>query len=295
MTENGEPAGGLVGFLKSLGPLCNQFRPSKVVVVWESGGNQKRADISDGTYKGGRKPQSLNRFYGEDIPDTRENHNNQLTLTIDALKTLPIVQIYIKNTEADDIIGYICNYSFAGSPVIVVSSDRDFYQLINDRVSLWSLNQKRLIDKSRVKESTGFFPENITTARCFSGDPSDEIKGVKGVGFKSLLKRFPELGNEQHISVGEIVDSARALSENSGLSLYKEIVKSEEQVRKNWKLMHLDVSRLNGEQVKKLQHQLGTLPPQPNKIKLLRLLHKEGLRNVNIDMTFTSVRAILND
>ena len=131
--------------------------------------------------------------------------------------------------------------------------------------------------------------------RCFSGDPSDEIKGVKGAGFKSLLKRFPELGNEQHISVGEIVERARVLSENSGLSLYKEIVKSEEQVRKNWKLMHLDVSRLNGEQVKKLQHQLGTLPPQPNKIKLLRLLHNEGLRNVDINMTFTSVRAILND
>ena len=148
MSENGEQAGGLVGFLKSLGPLCNQFRPSKVVIVWESGGNQKRADISGGAYKGGRRPRSLNRFYGEDIPDTRENHNNQLSLTIEALKNLPVIQVYIKNTEADDIIGYICNYSFTDSPIVVVSSDKDLYQLINDRVSLWSLNQKRLIDKA---------------------------------------------------------------------------------------------------------------------------------------------------
>ena len=291
MSEHGEPAGGFAGFLKSIGPLCNQFRPSKVIVVWESGGNQKRMAISGGTYKGGSRPKSLNRYYEDDIPNTRKNHNNQLTLTIEALKSLPVNQLYIKDTEADDVIGYICRYKFPDSKIVVVSSDKDLYQLIDNRVSQWSLNQKKLIDRNEVKEKHGFYPENLVTARCFTGDDSDAIPGIKGAGFRTLLKRFPELGGEEHISVGQIIDSAKVQSQTSGVSLFKEITDKEEHIRKNWKLMHLDVSRLNGDQVKKIEHQLQTPHPDPNKINLLRMLQREGLRSIDIDSTFTAIKA----
>lgn len=293
MSENGEHKGGFVGFLKSIGPLCNQFRPSKVIVVWESGGNHKRMAISGGSYKGGSRPRSLNRYYEEDIPDTKENHNNQMALTVEALKNLPVNQLYIKDTEADDVIGYICKYKFPESKIVVVSSDKDLYQLIDHRVSQWSLNQKKLIDRNEVKEKHGFYPENLVTARCFTGDDSDAIPGVKGAGFKTLLKRFPELGDEKHISVGEIIESAKAQS-LSNISLFKEIVRNEEHIKKNWKLMHLDVSRFNGDQVKKLEHQLETPAPQPNKINLLRILSREGLKGIEIDSTFTSVKAVIS-
>ena len=292
MSEHGEPAGGFVGFLKSIGSLSNQFLPSKVVVVWESGGNSKRKAISGGTYKDGRRPRSLNRYYNNDeIPNTAENHSRQVALTIEALKCLPVCQLYIKDTEADDIIGYICRYKFPESRVVVVSSDKDLYQLIDDRVSQWSLNQKKLIGTQEVKDKFGIYPENLVTARCFTGDDSDAIPGVKGAGFRTLLKRFPELGGEGHVSVGQVVKSARLQSESSNLSLFKEIIKNEERVRTNWKLMHLDISRLNGDQVKKLEHQLGTSTPQPNKINLLRMLSREGLRNIDIDSTYASLRA----
>jgi 5'-3' exonuclease len=293
MSEHGDPMGGFVGFLKSIGPLCNQFRPSKVIVVWESGGNHKRMAISGGTYKNGSRPKSLNRYYEDDIPNTQENHNGQLALTIEALKNLPITQIYVKDTEADDIIGYICKYKFPDKKIVVVSSDKDLYQLIDDRVSQWSLNQKKLIDKNEVKEKFGFYPENLVTARCFTGDDSDAIPGVKGAGFRTLLKRFPELSEETHVSVSQIIESARQQSQGSNVSLFKEIINNEEHIKKNWKLMHLDVSRLNGDQVKKLEHQLETPHPQPNKMSLLRILMREGLKGIEIDSTFISIKAVI--
>lgn len=292
MSEHGDSMGGFVGFLKSIGPLCNQFRPSKVIVVWESGGNHKRVAISGGTYKNGSKPRSLNRYYEDDIPNTKENHDGQVALTIEALKTLPINQIYIKDTEADDVIGYICKYKFPDKKIVVVSSDKDLYQLIDHRVTQWSLNQKKLIDKNEVKDKFGFYPENLVTARCFTGDSSDSIPGVKGAGFRTLLKRFPELGNEDHISVNQIIESAKQRVLTSNISLFKEIIDKEEHIKKNWKLMHLDVARFNGDQVKKLEHQLETSHPQPNKIAMLRILIREGLRGIEVDSTFTSVKVV---
>jgi len=291
MTENGEHAGGFVGFIKSIGALCSQFSPKRVIIVWESGGNQKRRDASGGSYKDGRRPQSLNRYYENDIPNTWENHNWQMSLTIEALKHLPIQQIYVKGTEADDVIGYVCRYKFTQDKIVVVSSDRDMYQLINDRVKQWSLNQKKLIDESDVLEKFGCTPQNFCSVRCFVGDASDNINGVKGAGFKTLGKRFPEVGEKEFISVQTLVEKARSLATPKGPAIYRTMSESEVEARKNWQLMYLDISAMNGDQVKRIEHQLGTSLPQPNKMALLRILVREGLRSVDIDSTYSNIKA----
>lgn len=295
MSENGEPAGGFVGFLKSLGWLCSQFSPSKVIVVWESGGNHKRRNESGGSYKNGRRAPSLNRYYKDDIPNTKENFTLQVALTIEALKNLPIHQIYVKDTEADDVISYICTYKFLNNKIVVVSSDRDLYQLIDDRVNQWSLNQKKIIDIKEVIQKFGVSPKNWCVARAFIGDDSDEIDGVKGAGFKTISKRFPELSGDHFVSVSEVVQKAKSLSESSNSHLLKSIAQSEDLAKRNWKLMHLDVSRLNGDQVKRINHQLDTTAPSPNKMALLRLLVREGLKTIDIDLTFSNIKAAVND
>lgn len=291
MSENGEHAGGFVGFVKSVGTLCSQFFPRKVIIVWESGGNQKRRDISGGSYKGGRRPQSLNRYYENDIPNTWENHNKQIALTIESLKCLPVQQIYVKDTEADDVIGYICKYKFSNENIIVVSSDRDLYQLINERVVQWSLNQKRIIDSAEVIKKFGCSPQNFCSVRAFVGDSSDEIEGVKGAGFKTLCKRFPEVAEHEFISVQDLALKAQEVSKSSNAQIYRTMFESVEDAKKNWRLMNLDVSSMNGEQVKKIEHQLGTCEPNPNKMALLRILVREGLRSVDIDTTFLQIKA----
>lgn len=292
MSENGEHAGGFAGFIKSVGSLCFQFSPKKVVIVWESGGNQKRRDSSGGSYKEGRRPQSLNRYYENDIPNTWENHNKQISLTIEALKCLPVQQIYVKNTEADDVIGYICKYKFPAEKIIVVSSDRDLYQLINDRVVQWSLNQKKIIDAQEVIAKFGCTPENFCSVRAFVGDSGDNIQGLKGAGFKTISKRFPEVSGHDFVSVQSLAESARKKIESgSRAAIYETMSSCADDARKNWRLMYLDVSNLNGDQVKKIEHQLETTTPAPNKMALLRILVREGLRSFDIDTTYLQIKA----
>ena len=97
----------------------------------------------------GRKPQKLNRFYGNDIPDTVENRNYQLAFTIELLKHTPVKQLYIDSCEADDIIGYLAKNTFRDEAVVIASSDKDYYQLINENVTQWSPGQKKFISKAK--------------------------------------------------------------------------------------------------------------------------------------------------
>ena len=105
MNESGEHVGGFLGFLKSLGYLCERTLPKEVIVVWEGGGSpRRRAILKD--YKDRRRPYKMNRYYGDEIPDTFENRNKQISLVVEALGNVPVRQIYVEDCEADDII---CN------------------------------------------------------------------------------------------------------------------------------------------------------------------------------------------
>ena len=109
MSSLGYHVGGFTGFLNSLSRLCDRTRPSQVIVAWEGGGSARRRAIYSG-YKKNRRPQKLNRYYLGDIPDTTKNRDNQIALSIAALKNTPVHQVYVQDCEADDVIGYLCNY-----------------------------------------------------------------------------------------------------------------------------------------------------------------------------------------
>ncbi len=128
---NGNLCGGVLGFLKNIQHLVDKFSPSKITVVWEGGGSSRRRSI-DKNYKNGRRPVKLNRYYSqEEIPDTSENRDNQLKILIELLGMIPVTQIYLSDVEADDVIGYISRYRNDHRHKIIVSSDKDYYQLID--------------------------------------------------------------------------------------------------------------------------------------------------------------------
>ena len=149
---------------------------------------KKRDLFSD--YKKKSRPQRLNRYYEDDIPDTIQNRNFQLKLLIDILEKLPIKQIYVEDCEADDVIGYLCNYKLRKDIKLIMSSDHDYYQLINEKTRIWSPTLKKLVDIKKVLERFQIHPENFCLAKCVVGDPSDNIKGAPGVGYKTLVKNF---------------------------------------------------------------------------------------------------------
>lgn len=282
MSASGHHVGGTVGFLRNIQHLVEKIRPEQVHVVWEGGGSARRRAIYSG-YKGNRKPQNLNRFYSDSIPDTVDNRNYQVALTVEALKHVPVGQFYISGCEADDIIGYLSSRKFLSKNCVIVSSDKDFYQLINDRVTQWSPGQKAFVTSENVASKFGIPPENFCTARCFCGDPSDNLPGIKGAGFKTLARRFPELQSTDFVSVSEIIKLSEQRQLDKPLLLYKRIVEDSDIALRNWKLMYLDTNNLAATQIQKIESYLDTFQPARDKIGLMRIMVREGLTTFDAD------------
>ena len=194
---NGNLCGGILGTLKNIKILCEKFNPKRIIVCWEGGGSLRRRSL-DKNYKGGRRPVKINRSeFNSDIPETIENRDNQLKTLIYILNMTPITQVYVNDCEADDIISYL-KLKYKNNNKIIVTSDKDFYQLVDEKTHIWSPNQKKILDKKAILDKFNILPANFCTARCFAGDQSDGIKGAKGAGFKVLSKRFPELGTDEN-------------------------------------------------------------------------------------------------
>jgi 5'-3' exonuclease len=280
MTSNGQQAGGVVGFISSLEKLMREALPTQVIVVWESGGSsRKRAIFSD--YKMNRRPAKLNRFYEDDIPDTVENRNWQLVTLTRILRCLPICQVYVPDCEADDVIGYISRYRVGENRITIASSDRDFYQLLSDRVQIFSIGSKRFVTHQTLHADMGISAVNFCLAKCVAGDDSDNIPGVKGVGFKTLARRLLKFGGTDDYSIDDLVTDCR--SAGSKVRAFGEIAASEDIIRRNWRLCYLDVSNISGTQIEKINSVLDSYEPVRNKFEAKRILAHEGLPALGID------------
>lgn len=293
MNDHGNHVGGIVGFINALKRISSEMTPSDIVVVWEGGGSKKRRDILS-TYKMSRRPQKLNRFYDdENIPNTIENRNDQVTFLIAALKMLPVIQAYIPDCEADDVIGYLSRYKFRNMNKVIISSDRDFYQLLDEKTIIYSPTWKRFVTKKEVSDKFNISASNFCLAKSICGDPSDNIKGVKGAGFKTISKRFPDLSGENDCSISEVLEiSRKKLQEKNPPKIFREIANNESLIKRNWKLTYLDTSNLAPIQIEKIENCIDTFSPSPNKISLIRMMIKNGIQNLDIDQLFLSMRNI---
>lgn len=290
ISNNGEPIGGVVGSMKGMNNLIDQIMPKKIFFIWEGGGSVRKRSIYK-NYKNRKRPMGLNRFYGDEMPNTVQNRNWQIAILVKMLSAAGGIQIYVGDCEADDVIGYLVKYKFKDENIVIASSDRDYYQLLNDRVKIWSLGRKILIDEEYVKKEFNISPVNFCTSRCFIGDPSDGIEGIKGAGFKSLAKRFPELKEDKFISVQEIIDKAETLTTISKIKLYKNICEDPFKPKLNWKLMNLDVNNLSATHIQKVDDLIDTLEPSYNKIQLMKLITSFGIKNFNTDLFFMKMRS----
>ena len=293
---NGKLCGGIVGFLGNIDHLARKFRPQKIVVAWEAGGSARRRAI-DSNYKEGRRPVKLNRsHYYEDIPDTEENRNYQLKTLIEILYKTPVVQIYVSDCEADDVISYLVKTKKEKINKIIVTSDKDYYQLLDDYTKIWSPNKKQLIDGQYVLDRWSISSQNFCLARCFAGDQSDGIRGVKGAGFKTMSKRFPVLSQNEDVTVDDIInESQNKINDGCKIKLYNNIILNETNIRKNWKLMYLDSMMLSADQIKRINFQLDNKESTINKMDLYRIINREGLNTFDIHSFFISIKSSLRN
>ena len=291
LSENGDPVGGIVGFLKGLQLLLERYNPSRVIVVWEGGGSPRRRSI-DPNYKMGRRPEKLNRFYSEDIPDTVSNRNEQLAKLVKILRCTPIFQFYVSDCEADDVIARLANVNFKDENCVIVSTDKDLYQLVSNRVRQWSPGQKAELGIDAILDKFGIHPNNFCVARCFIGDGSDGLKGVPGAGFKAMSKRFPELKTSSFVSVEDILTLCRDRREQKRLKLYDSIISEEEVVKKNWKLMYLGNGNLSASHIKKIDDIIDVQTPKRDKLGFMRCLIQLCIKNFDTDKLFMTFRPL---
>ena len=239
--------GGILGFLRNIQHLCDRFRPHKMTIVWEGGGSSRRRAIEP-NYKLGKRPVKLNRSgYYADRYDTKDNRDDQLKTLIEILKFIPVTQIYVNDCEADDIIGYICRNKKDDRRKIIVTSDKDYYQLLDDSTVVMRPTQKEILTKYDVTEKYNIHPNNFPIARAIEGDSSDNLKGVKGLGIKTVSKLFTRLKNEDFFElkdVFKICEEKVKNEKNCGKSIHK-ILENKELIEENYVLMQLQVTRIS--------------------------------------------------
>ena len=243
MNDDGLHIGGLSGMLKSIGSAIKIINPTRCVVIFDGdGGSQKRRKIYP-EYKQHRKTSvRLNRTYEElsQMESEEASKTKQLIRVIDYLQSLPINFLVANEIEADDSIAYCANEYYKDSKVFIMSSDKDFLQLVDERVKVWSPTKKTMYGPAEVLRDYGIHPNNFVLFRCMDGDSSDNIDGVKGIGVKTAIKYFPFLAEPTPQTVKYLVNYAEL---NRGkIKVYDKVAESIQILERNYSLMQLKES-----------------------------------------------------
>ena len=240
MNTEGQHIGAVTGFLKSIAFAIRMIKPKRCIVVFDGKGGSKRRREIYPEYKNKRKTRiRVNRMYTDmSTPDSEDDAmRTQLIRIVEYLKTLPITVISVDNIEADDVIAYITTHILKDERITIMSADKDFYQLIDDRVSVWSPTKKKMYTPAIIKNEYGITSNNFIYYRILDGDKSDNVDGIKGAGIKTIIKAFPLLTEEKTSSVEELYSISEL--NQSGLKIYKNIYENKEILERNFKLMQL--------------------------------------------------------
>ncbi len=185
-TSDGRPTNAIYGLASMLVKIIDEHHPQGVVVAWDAGwsGREKTYDL----YKAQRKPR----------PDLLREQWPHLMPLVEAFG---YTNVKVDGYEADDVIASLVKQAREqGIEVMVVTGDRDAYQLVAEGVRVMStsrgITETKIYDRAAVEERYGVPPESITDLMGLRGDTSDNIPGVPGIGEKTatqLLQRFGSL------------------------------------------------------------------------------------------------------
>lgn len=192
-------------YLRTIESLSKSYNAERTIVCFDFGKSYYRMELLD-SYKGNRiKPQE---------EEEQKHYEEFFACLNDIPNMLPYQTLKFRGLEADDIITFLTqNISPNYEHTWIVTSDRDMYQLLSDKVSIFNIFSKKEIDIAYFLETYNLVPEEYLFSRILEGDKSDNIIGVEGVGPKraqqlakeyktldNLLKAFPLKGKSKYIS-----------------------------------------------------------------------------------------------
>ncbi|MDP9405884.1 MAG: DNA polymerase I, partial [Actinomycetota bacterium] len=185
-TTTGQVTNAVYGFTTMLVKLLGEHRPDYVGVAFDRGRPAHRVALLP-EYKANRS-------------DSPHEFRSQLPLIVEVLDTLAIPHVAVDGCEADDLIATYATLARAdGVDTLVVSGDRDVFQLVDDATTVLytrrGISDTVLMDAAAVRARYGVGPDRYAMLAALRGDPSDNIPGVPGVGEKTAAKLLNQFGD----------------------------------------------------------------------------------------------------
>lgn len=208
-SPDGEPIGAVFGFLKVLIKIMREQRPSHFVVAWDLPGKTFRSDLYP-EYKAHRK-------------ETPEDLIPQIKLIQKLLTEVGLPSFGVPGFEADDVVGTLATRYSQDAEIYIVSGDKDFMQLLNQRVKMCSLKKGDdyvILGDDAVRDYFGVDPHQVIDVLALRGDASDNVPGVRGIGEKKAAEIIREFGSLK--DVYEKLDTVANLRNRNALEAGRE-------------------------------------------------------------------------
>ena len=136
----------------------------------------------------------------------------QREVIIDCLEELFVRQCMCDKIEADDFIGYYVTHKKPNERIVICSNDRDLTQLIAEDVIVYVQSLKDFLTVKNYTKIEGINYQNVVLKKVLCGDTSDNIKGIKGFGEKTLLNNFDEI-TKRKVTLNEVIEKAKNINE----------------------------------------------------------------------------------
>jgi len=199
--SKGFPTNVVLGFTKMLLKLLQEKHPRYIAIVFDAKGPTFRHEIYE-EYKANRPPMP------EDLAV-------QIPLVKKVIEALNIKMLEVEGYEADDIIGTLARKcQEQGHEVIMVTGDKDFRQLISPMAIMWDTMKDKVTGFQSLKTEYGLDPSQFIDVMGLSGDSSDNIPGVPGIGEKTAIKLIKEFGSLEKVLESIDLIKGKKLKEN---------------------------------------------------------------------------------
>lgn len=243
ISDKGEYCGGVFGFLETLGATIDRLMPDRVVVMWDGEMSGKlRHDIYP-LYKQNHKdwdPDSYLRTKEQIDAEMRSkvSLSNQKRQTKNLIDGLFIRQAEVDLMEGDDLIALYIITKEPDEEIIIFSRDRDYYQLINEQVSVLKPTGNIIITPNNFKQMFGFPLVNALLLKCIEGDDADNVSGVPGVALKTILKYYPKFADEEY-TVDRFIQESFEMYTKKKLKTFESMMGCRKIIERNKILMDL--------------------------------------------------------
>lgn len=275
--RDGTHIGGLAGFIRSLGSLVGLVQPTSVYVIFDGAGSSTNRKNLVTEYKSNRGIHRITNWdIFEDLQEEDEAKVNQITRLIHYLQCLPVKIITVDKAEADDVIAYLAQIlpKQDNSEVVIVSTDKDYLQLVNDKVVVYRPTVKTFYTPEQIRTEFKILPDNFLIYKTLLGDSADKIDGIKGLGPKTLIKLFPDMQTVP-LKLKDVFDYCEDNLEQH--KIYPTILLKKRELENHYKIMDLHNPILDDRQIEQINRAVQAPLGGLYKKQFLELYSSDGI------------------